>query len=292
MAAVEQTQNNAQRAFKKVEAIIEIFGEYMKVSYESDDQTDTGENAYEEDEFENQETEITDVNKFIDNITVVSNTKRPTIFLRYNADIDFTDSFVAEPSEENIEEEEEEPTIEDSGFTAEEIVEIAEGSLGTGSPFASHTANAKIAEIIAGPQASQFKSYEAMQPWQLVGSQFIGNAFLNETTFYQFAEVETPDTDENISTFGNYINLQIAENIVSLQKEIDQDSAAPVVEANKMEVEQFEVAKDEILEFTSFQAQQFNSGNANTSLETKFDATSLVQIGEMNSMGFNSFPLF
>jgi len=278
MPAVIPQQDNGKITVESAQATIEIYGDYMLVSYESEEDAETGEEAYEEGEFESEEASAINPDKFIDNIQVVSIVKRPTIFLRYNADIDFSQSFEsAQPEEAEEAEEEEEPTLSNTGFTAEEIEEIAEGSLGADSPFASQTANAKIAEIISGPQISQVRSFEILQPWQTVGSKYLGSPFLNEDTFYQYAEVETPDTDEFIQSFESYVNIDAAESYASLQVEIDQDSASPVLE----------------MDVVSSQLEDMSTQFANNSLhENKIDSISLVQVQEIISMNFGSDLLF
>ena len=135
----------------------------------------------------------------------------------------------------------------------------------------------KIAEIISGPPVGNIKAYEVMSPWQSIGPKYIGNPFINQTNFYQYAEVETPDTDEIIQGFQNYISIDVAEGVTALQVEIDQDSIIPVTE----------------MEVFATQFEDISSQFSNSSLyDNKIDSDSLVQFQEVTSMSFISNSYF
>lgn len=227
MATVPVELQRDNFSLEKKTAVLEILGEYMKISYEkesNDEEEEIGENAYEEEDLTAEtENEIQDPGVFIDNVQILESVKRPTIFLRYNANIDSGESYIVDVEEETEEEDEVPP---EQSFDPEEIVEIAEGSLGTGSPFASQVANAAIAEIIRGPIADVIRPYEVTRPWQTVGPQYVGNPFLTEDTFYMYAEVETPDTTEDIVNLSDFIGIEDAESYVELVNQNNQDSNA------------------------------------------------------------------
>jgi hypothetical protein len=271
MATVPISSQKSEFSLKKKIGVLEILGEYMKISYEeedNDEQEDIGESAYEEEDLTS-ETDLVDRDpgSFVDNVQVLESTKRPTIFLKYNANINFGESYIVDVEEETEEEDEVPP---EQSFDPEEIVEIAEGSLGTGSPFASQVANAAIAEIIRGPIADTIRPYEVTRPWQTVGPQYVGNPFLTEDTFYMYAEVETPDTSEDFFDVSDFIGLDEAESYVELVNQNNQDSNSLTSVGLAIDLQLKEVA---------------NGLDNNLVSVEKIDAVSATQIATVMSLG-------
>jgi hypothetical protein len=270
MATVPISSQEREFSLKKKIGVLEILGEYMKISYEedNDEQEDIGENAYEEEDLTSEtETNDQDPGSFVDNIQVLESVKRPTIFLKYSANINFGESYIVDVEEETEQEDEVSP---EQSFDPEEIIEIAEGSLGTDSPFASQVANAAIAEIIRGPIADTIRPYEVTRPWQTVGPQYVGNPFLTEDTFYMYAEVETPDTSEDFFDVSDFIGLDEAESYVELVNQNNQDSNSLTSVGLAIDLQLKEVA---------------NGLDNNLVSVEKIDAVSATQIATVMSLG-------
>lgn len=272
MPAVTVPTKPVASPIETLEGILEIGLEYMRIVFEDEENVidNTGENAYEETELENEIAEEIDADLFIDNILVAEEAERPTIFLRYTANIvDYSDSFIINPSNE---EEEEDTVPPEMSFDPEEIVDIAEGALGTGSPFARQTPNAVIAEIISGPVFDQIRPFEILTPWQSIGQQYVGNPFLTEDTFYSYAEVETPNTDELLEGMTDFVDLDLFTGYQLQQQQNNQDKIASATVA--------------VFDDVSFDV--LDTGV----LENKIDAASLVQVKEVASFGFNNMFSF
>lgn len=229
MPAIVQSSEQ-KRNIRKVDAALSYSDGTMSISYEDSSNENDSDVAYNDEETssQNQQT-LTSTNQFIDNIIVLENERRPTINIKYRFDLDESEDFYS-PIEENEEIITNEPTFE---FVAEEIVEIAD------SAFSTTVANRAIESILGGYIPDRISTAEILTPWQSNNGKFIGESFLNEFDFYQYAEVETPDTEEFLS---GVVQGPVAEDMLNIQNEIDQDKQVALLEFSDQEILSFETS--------------------------------------------------
>lgn len=263
------------------EGTLEIFGDSMVVSFEdSTSSVNPGETAHEEDNLtEETNSESVSTQRFIDDIVVINDITRPTINVRYGHNInDGTNSFISEETEDfNTEQDSGGLTEleESSGFSIEFIEEIAEQNESGGT---NGIVNQAIRDILEGYVIPPVRSFEVLTPWQTVGK-YLGSPFLNEFNFYQFAEVETPDTNE-------FLNQVLDFQFIGVKEEY-----ADYVNQSSGILDKFEVKENvSIVENFSNQVVDSTNGNMNQIEDSAVDFSEKMQVMKAASIvGMASF---